>query len=134
MANYSNLSFYNEWLTKFEPVDEVEQFLKKYRAVAELDRQYAYVIDESRQFNYTSQYMSAPTRVPVYNVRISEDQLKRLVNNDNSLDMAHRYAEASREKILQMERESRLRESNPSVQKAYEKYQMLLKLAYGDKL
>jgi DNA repair ATPase RecN len=122
----------------------VEQFLQKFGATATITyRQEAkynpvsFDFNKDPYFNYSTSIMKET--VPIVNMEIREDQLRSIVERLEDLEeMQRRYGpniEFVVKETMQAQasewRESRIRKENPGVQLAWEKYQMMLKIAGG---
>jgi hypothetical protein len=67
--------------------------------------------------------------VPMKAIHLSSDNLAKLLAEQNLMDILMKDADEGK-RIWRREREdSRIRDQNPSVEKAYQKYLMLLELA-----
>jgi hypothetical protein len=117
------------------------KFLKKYRAHGKFsDKKVAkyhppqFAID----LNYYENYMTTQYEYEsVIAIEISVDELRRLVDDNDMIDeISQRYGPNAIERFRfaeevtwQSKKEARIRNANPAVQLAWEKYQMLLKIA-----
>lgn len=118
------------------------KFLKKYRARGRFsDKKVAkyhppmYAMDIN---DYSSKYMTTHYEYEsVIDIEISVDELHKLVDDNDMIDeISQRYGPNAIERFRfaeeiswQAKREARIRNANPAVQLAWEKYQMLLKIA-----
>ena len=67
--------------------------------------------------------------VPMKSVHLTRDNLERLVRQEEFIKRLERDAEFGKNFLTKHHADARIRDSNPAVTKAYEKYQMLLELA-----
>ena len=67
--------------------------------------------------------------VPMKAIHLTTDNLERLVREQGRMEHLENDAEFGKKLWAQERRDSAVREANPSVEKAYQKYVMLLELA-----
>lgn len=67
--------------------------------------------------------------VPMKAVHLTRDNLERLVRQEEFIERLERDAEFGKNFLTKHHADARIRDDNPAVAKAYEKYQMLLELA-----
>jgi hypothetical protein len=67
--------------------------------------------------------------VPMKAIHLTSDNLERLVREQERMEHLENDAEFGKKLWAQERRDSAVREANPSVEKAYQKYVMLLELA-----
>lgn len=129
--------------------NSLNKFCSRYRATAKQGRpmrrsqplSYKDWMDDKQDFFSTSLNMF---EVPTVELTISEDDFKELLNEVDELDSDDyreylRLTKALGEHFVidlyslrrEKEREERVRNANPGVQKAWENYQLMLKLAGG---
>jgi hypothetical protein len=125
---------YNDYLqhtySKREPRD-IEYFESKFEARIEDSREYRhyerqmpyYAWDGKEPYNIDTQI------VPMKAIHLSSDNLAKLLAEQNLIDILMKDANEGK-RIWRQEREdSRVRSQNPTVEKAYRNYQVLLELA-----
>jgi hypothetical protein len=67
--------------------------------------------------------------VPMKSIHLTKDNLERLVRQEEFIERLERDAEFGHTFLTKHHADARIRDDNPAVAKAYEKYQMLLELA-----
>ena len=120
----------NKFLHKYD-IQARQSQMRKYKAPS-------YTFDDFKHSNSYDHYVHTLT-VSAYELLISEEDFRRLIAADDAMEeIYHRWGPDARNylneayRVLGDEaRETRVRKSNPAVQKAWERYQMLLKIA-GD--
>ena len=126
----------------------LQEFCQRYRAYARQGdpqrRSMPIHNDKYLDKGFKADYYFETYSIPTVNITISEEDLEKLCNDLAEVDsedyneyVRHRkelgeyfvleHYEAKRKQ----QRESEIRRSNPGVQKAWENYQMMLKLAGG---
>jgi hypothetical protein len=108
-----------------------KDFESKYEARIEDSREYRQYV---RQMPYYMWDGKVPINtevevVPMKAIHLSRDNLAKLLAEQNLMDILMKDADEGK-RIWRQEREdSRVRDQNPAVEKAYRNYQMLLELA-----
>lgn len=116
--------------------DEVNAFLKKYQAQAELSKHKVYVkmprYHHDRIYDYDP-YSAETTinfqREPMVEMYIPQDKFRDLVERDRWVGQMEAEARYYKERYMQEVEDDKIRHRNPTVKKAWEQYQMLLELA-----
>ena len=126
----------------------LNEFCQRYRAYArqgDMQRRPMPIhYDSYLDRGFTADYHFTTYEIPTVNINIAEEDLDRLCNDLAEVDSEeyneyvrlrkalgeHFVLEHYEDKRKQL-RESEIRKSNPGVQKAWENYQMMLKLAGG---
>ncbi len=67
-------------------------------------------------------------REPLLKVYVSKDNYEKLIETDQLVEELKQQSRDLHQMKQERQKEAHIRSSNPAVQKAYEKYQMLLKL------
>lgn len=123
----------------------VNKFLENYRAKASIIDRQAYYEPMTYRFNsdfsdrYTDQYATTYYQ-NVIQLSLSEDDLARLIEDAASTEDLRRqygpnimpFIENAHVLANHIAAEERIRRTNPGVQLAWEKYQMMLKIAGGE--
>ena len=111
--------------------DKINEFSRKYDAVVKPSHRMFHRV------NYGSTSVAIPsnvfdnveyTDVACVNVQMPEDRFRALVEHDDWLKRSMLTWFGQRDIVEQHERECRARHENPAVAKAYENYQMLLRM------
>lgn len=122
---------YQPYYNKPEASRDTQDFESKYEARIEDSREYKqyvkqmpyYAWDGKEPFNVHVEV------VPMKAIHLTRDNLERLVSEQERIGYLEKDAEYGK-KLWREERIDRaVREANPSVEKAYQKYLMLLELA-----
>jgi hypothetical protein len=120
----------------------VDEFLRKYQIQARRSSKQARRIPEFKPYDfnhYAVEYQMHVETYEVFELEMAEDALLELAERDQTINeiernwgpnAVHHYQEA-RQIIWYNSHDARIRSSNPGVQKAWERYQMLLKIAGG---
>jgi hypothetical protein len=116
--------------------DEVHRFCKHYEAQVELTSNKLYA--KRRPIHYQDWISdgsgSIPfdlkvEREPMVQIHMPQDEFKNLVEKERWYGRLEQEADYYKRIVEQYRNDERVRDSNPSVQKAWEKYLMLLELA-----
>ena len=67
--------------------------------------------------------------VPMKSVHLTRDNLERLVRQEEFIERLENDAAYGKNLLTKIHADARIRDDNPAVAKAYERYQMLLELA-----
>lgn len=116
---------------QYDSEKEVNRFLRKYEATAGMShRMYA----KRQPIRYTDWKGDIPfyqevEKEPYVEMYIPQHRFTELVEQEKYLSYLEQTAESSKNLVDGLRRDERIRNENPSVQKAYEKYLMLLELA-----
>lgn len=117
---------------------EIEQFLHKYEAQANLSDRKQYArrapMSMSDYHRYHTamdvyEYESYIQREPYVEMYIPQHKFQEIVERDRYYTAVSQQADYASELVRQQLSDDAVRKSNPAVQKAYEKYQMLLELS-----
>ncbi len=122
--------------------DSIEQFLYKHRIRAKrsymrIPRPVSFNYNDVKQ-DYYNAYMHVE-EVPSVELSISEEDFKSIIERVEQSEELERHWGPNAHQVLneafrvtsEQSHESRIRQSNPAVKIAWEKYQMLLKIAGG---
>lgn len=114
---------------------EVQVFCKKYEAQAGLSRDKLYAkrmpvsyrrwIDDGGPIPFHQEI----EREPMVEINMPQERFRQLVEKDRWYNNLEREAEHYKSIVEQYRNDERVRSRNPAVQKAWEKYLMLLELA-----
>jgi hypothetical protein len=122
----------------------VIKFLQRYRAQARIIDKQAYYKREPVSYNFSAtDYMEKYQQVHYQNVielSIAEQDLINLIDDNETADnLMQKYGpdidtfiQEANKTLRNIDRENRIRANNPGVQLAWEKYQMMLKIAGGE--
>ena len=116
-----------------DPVRDLEYFISKFKCRVEDSREYNQYITQShpyhRDFYSTDNYKVEAEIVPMKAIHLTRDNLASLVAEQEYMQRLH-DSDAFHKRIwTQLHEDNRVRDSNPAVEKAYQKYMMLLELA-----
>jgi hypothetical protein len=131
--SYNN-NFYKQYTTQFDTSeDKLRTFLKKYEAIAEQSRDKFYAKHEPISYrpwdsNYISYEDLRVKRDPYIEVSMPEHRLGELVEKERWFDKVADDCEYYKAIVKQHRDDELIRNKNPAVQNAWEKYQMLLRL------
>lgn len=111
--------------------DEVNAFLKKYQAQAELSKHK--VCARMPKLRDCDPYSGTTTidyeREPAVEINMPQDRFRDLVERDRWVGQMEAEARYYKERYMQEVEDDKIRHRNPTVKKAWEQYQMLLELA-----
>lgn len=116
-------------------MDEVNAFLKKYQAQAELSKNKVFARPKTIRYqDWLDQGSSIPfdheiEREPTVEINMPQDRFKDLVERDRWVGQMEAEARYYKERYMQEVEDDKIRHNNPTVKKAWEQYQMLLELA-----
>jgi hypothetical protein len=128
---------YNDFQQQYYSKDDlghrtIEYFQSKFECRIEDSREYnQYVrpVPQYRDFHDLSSYNIETKVTPMKAIHLTTDNLNRLVAEQEHMQNLKRDAEEGKRLWRQDCEDRRVREKNLVVQKAWEKYQMLLELA-----
>lgn len=111
--------------------DEVNAFLKKYQAQAELSKHKVCArMPKLRDYDpYSGTSTIDYEREPAVEINMPQDRFRDLVERDRWVGQMEAEARYYKERYMQEVEEDKIRHRNPTVKKAWEQYQMLLELA-----
>ena len=116
--------------------DEVNAFLKKYQAQAELSkdkvcaRMPKFHLGRMRDYDpYSPTTTIDYEREPAVEINMPQDKFRDLVERDRWVGQMEAEARYYKERYMQEVEDDKIRHRNPAVKKAWEQYQMLLELA-----
>jgi hypothetical protein len=110
---------------------DLKYFESKFDARIEDSREFKQYVRQMPYYKWDGQepYHIETQVVPMKAIHLSSDNLAKLLAEQNLMDILMKDADEGK-RIWRREREdSRIRDQNPSVEKAYQKYLMLLELA-----
>ncbi len=116
--------------------DEVNAFLKKYQAQAELSkhkvcaRMPKFHLGRMRDYDpYSPTTTIDYEREPAVEINMPQDKFRDLVERDRWVGQMEAEARYYKERYMQEVEDDKIRHRNPTVKKAWEQYKMLLELA-----
>ena len=127
---YNYKDFQQPYYSKHESRD-IGYFQNKFECRIEDSREYKQYVRQMPQFKWDGRepYNIDTQVVPMKAIHLSSDNLAKLLAEQNLMDILMKDADEGK-RIWRQEREdSRVRDQNPAVEKAYRNYQMLLELA-----
>ena len=113
-------------------VGDLEYFISKFECRVEDSREYnQYVRPTSyhKDFYDRDSFQMETKITPMKAIHLTSDNLARLVAEQEHMQRLSEDAEYGKRMWDQERRDSMVRDSNPAVEKAYQKYVMLLELA-----
>ena len=116
-----------------DPDRDLEYFISKFECRVEDSREYNQYVKQThpyhRDFYSTDNYKVEAEIVPMKAIHLTRDNLAKLVAEQEYMQRLH-DSDAFHKRIwTQLHEDKRVRDSNPAVEKAYQKYVMLLELA-----
>jgi hypothetical protein len=115
----------------YETPRDQKYFESKFDARIEDSREFKQYVRQMPYYKWDGRepYNVDTQVVPMKAIHLSSDSLAKLLAEQNLMDILMKDADEGK-RIWRREREdSRIRDQNPSVEKAYQKYLMLLELA-----
>jgi hypothetical protein len=129
-----NYNYYKERYTNLSiksSAGELEYFISKFECRVEDSREYnQYVRPTSyhKDFYDRDSFQMETKITPMKAIHLTSDNLARLVAEQEHMQRLSEDAEYGKRMWDQERRDSMVRDANPAVEKAYQKYQMLLGL------
>jgi hypothetical protein len=123
---------YNHFKHQAEQVYDLEYFISKFECRVEDSREYnQYVRPTSYNCDfYDTDSFKIETKItPMKAIHLTSDNLARLVAEQEHMQRLSDDAEYGKRMWIQSREDMQVRDSNPAVEKAYQKYMMLLELA-----
>jgi len=123
--------YHNQWNPKASAGD-LEYFIGKFECRVEDSREYNQYVrptPQYRDFYDSDNYKMATEIVPMKAIHLTSDNLARLVGEQELMQRLGEDAEYGKRAWDHERRDSIVRNENPAVEKAYQKYQILLELA-----
>ena len=124
---------YNEHIYQYtqEEQSDVKRFQQRFEAHIAESREYRQTV--RGPFDYTSLQGTASYHMdykvePCVAIHLPQHQFDRLMDDQTRMDRLREDAEAGKCMWLKERAERAIREANPTVEKAYQKYLMLLEL------
>jgi hypothetical protein len=111
---------------------DLEYFISKFECRVEESREYnQYVrpVPQYRDFYDSDNYKIKTEIVPMKAIHLTSDNLARLVAEQELMQNLHDDAEYGKKACANERKDRMVRDENPAVEKAYQKYVMLLELA-----
>ena len=130
-----NYNYYKERYTNLSiksSAGELEYFVSKFECRVEDSREYNQYVRPVPQYRdfYDSDNFKMETKItPMKAIHLTSDNLAKLVAEQEQMQRLGEDAEYGKRMWDQERRDSMVRDSNPAVEKAYQKYVMLLELA-----
>ena len=116
-----------------DPARDLEYFISKFECRVEDSREYNQYVRQThpyhRDFYSTDNYKVAAEIVPMKSIHLTRDNLASLVAEQEHMQRLSDDVERSKRMWVQQREDREVRDSNPAVEKAYQKYVMLLELA-----
>ena len=124
--------YYNQ-IKHRDSAGDLEYFISKFECRVEDSREYNQYVKQShpyhRDFYSTDNYKVEAEIVPMKAIHLTRDNLASLVAEQEYMQRLH-DSDAFHKRIwTQLHEDKRVRDSNLAVEKAYQKYMMLLELA-----
>jgi hypothetical protein len=107
-------------------------FESKFEARIEDSKEYRHYmrqVPHYRDFHDLTSYKLETEIVPMKAIHLSSNNLERLIAEQRHLDSLQNDAEEGKRLWAEARRDRMIRDENPAVEKAYQKYTMLLELA-----
>ena len=107
-------------------------FESKFEARIEDSKEYRHYmrqVPHYRDFHDLTSYKLETEIVPMKAIHLSSNNLERLIAEQRHLDSLQNDAEEGKRLWAEARRDRMVRDENPAVEKAYQKYTMLLELA-----
>ena len=131
-----NYNYYKERYTNLSiksSAGELEHFVSKFECRVEDSREYNQYTRQSPSYHrdfYDSDNFKMKTEiVPMKAIHLTSDNLAKLVAEQEHMQRLSDDVERSKRMWVQQLEDREVRDSNPAVEKAYQKYVMLLELA-----
>jgi hypothetical protein len=127
----NNYDYYNQ-VKHRDNVGDLEYFISKFECRVEDSREYnQYVRPTSyhRDFYDSDNYKMETKITPMKAIHLTSDNLARLVAEQELMQRLGEDAEHGKRMWAQSREDRQVRDANPAVEKAYQKYMMLLELA-----
>ena len=116
-----------------DPARDLEYFISKFECRVEDSREYNQYVRQThpyhRDFYSTDDYKVEAEIVPMKSIHLTRDNLASLVAEQEHMQRLSDDVERSKRMWVQQREDREVRDSNPAVEKAYQKYVMLLELA-----
>lgn len=124
---------YNHFKHQAEQVDDLEYFISKFECRVEDSREYNQYVRPApsyhRDFYDSDNYKVETKIVPMKAIHLTSDNLAKLVAEQEHMQRLSDDVAFGKRIWTQLSEDKRVRDSNPAVEKAYQKYQLLLELA-----
>ena len=115
-----------------DTVRDLEYFISKFECRVEDSREYNQYVRQVpyyRDFYDSDNYKMETEVVPMKAIHLTSQNLKKLVAEQEHMQRLSDDAEQGKRMWIQSREDRQVRDSNPAVEKAYQKYVMLLELA-----
>ena len=128
---FNNIDYVRMMSNKFEDRDHTKEFESKFEARIEDSKEYRQYV---RRMPYNMWDGKIPFDtdtqiVPMKSIHLTSDNLERLIAEQRRMDILADDAEYGKKVVSMLRADERVRDENPAVAKAYQKYVMLLELA-----
>ena len=113
-------------------VEDLEYFISKFECRVEDSREYNQYVRQAphhRDFYDSDSFKIETEILPMKAVHLTRDILAKLVAEQEYMQRLHDNDAFHKRIWTQLHEDKRVRDSNPAVEKAYQKYVMLLELA-----
>jgi hypothetical protein len=109
----------------------IEDFQNKFECRIEDSKEYRHYARQMPYYKWDGRepYNIETQVVPMKAIHLTSDNLNRLVAEQEHMQHLKKDAEEGKRLWIQAREERRVRDQNPAVEKAYQKYLMLLELA-----
>jgi hypothetical protein len=125
---------YNYRVKHRDKAGDLEYFISKFECRVEDSREYNQYVKvrptpQHRDFYDTDSFKMEAKIFPMKAIHLTSDNLARLVAEQEHMQRLNDDAEYGKRMWIQLREDMQVRDSNPAVEKAYQKYMMLLELA-----
>ena len=124
---------YNNQWNQEASAGDLAYFVSKFDCRVENSREYNQHVRPApsyhRDFYDTDSFKMATEIVPMKAIHLSRENLAKLVSEQGDMQQLSYDAEHGKKCWADERRDRMVRDNNPAVEKAYQKYQMLLELA-----
>jgi hypothetical protein len=122
----------HNYIKNRDSAGDVEYFISKFECRIEDSREYNQYISPSpyhRDFYDTGNFKMETKIIPMKAIHLTSDNLARLVAEQEHMENLSADAEYGKRVWAEERKDQIVRNENPAVEKAYQKYVMLLELA-----
>lgn len=136
--NYTAMDYYNKYYTQMKPEptaeERVNRFLRKYESSAELSTRKLYArrvpvrYDEWINNGGPIPFEQTVEREPMVEIHMPKHRFQDLIEREDRIDSDQNELRRYKEIMQDMYQEERIRNNNPALKKAWENYQLLLRL------
>ena len=116
-----------------EEQQDIKRFQQRFEAHITESREYRRTVRTPIDYNYyrlgTVMYEMEHKVEQLMAIHLPKEQFDRLMDEQTRMDMWRKEAEYAKKFLSDLRRDEQVRKLNPAVQKAWDKYQMLLELS-----